>query len=157
MIAERDSLPSIVFAPEVKSLTAASDLIIHGETRLFDGNKLARESQKEQLELSVVQTGEEIKGMEARLAAKKEEMGLVGAEHEKLLMLFEKKIVDYSRVYSAHRDWARILGEHGEITASIARARAGPARSGFRSSLWIKTQARRPSVTFASSMQRYRS
>lgn len=123
LIAERDGLPSIAFAPEVRSLTASSDLIVHGETRLFDGNRQARESQKEQLELSIVQTAEEIKGMEARLAAKKEEIGLVGAEREKLLMLFDKKIVDYSRVYTAHRDYARILGEHGEITAGIARAK----------------------------------
>jgi HlyD family secretion protein len=122
LIAERDSLSSIDF-PDIKSLTTAPNLIFHGETRLFDGNRLARESQKEQLELSIVQTGEEIKGMEARLAAKKEEMALVGAEREKLLMLFEKRIVDYSRVYSALRDHARILGEHGEIIASIARAK----------------------------------
>ncbi len=122
LIAERESLQSIAF-PDINSLTTAPDLIVHGETRLFDGNKVARESQKEQLELSIVQTGEEIKGMEARLAAKKEEMALVGAEREKLLMLFEKRIVDYSRVYSAQRDWARILGEHGEIIASIARAK----------------------------------
>jgi HlyD family type I secretion membrane fusion protein len=122
LIAERDGLSSIAF-PDIKSLTTVTDLIAHGETRLFDGNRQARESQKEQLELSIVQTGEEIKGMEARLAAKKEEMALVGAEREKLLMLFEKRIVDYSRVYSALRDHARILGEHGEIIASIARAK----------------------------------
>jgi HlyD family secretion protein len=123
LVAERDGLSSIDFPTDIGLLTVASDPIVHGEKRLFDGNKLARESQKEQLELSIVQTGEEIKGMEARLAAKKEEIGLVGAEREKLLMLFEKKIVDYSRVYVAQRDWARILGEQGEITASIARAK----------------------------------
>ena len=39
------------------------------------------------------------------------------------IALFEKKIVEYTRVYSAHRDWARILGERGEISASIARAK----------------------------------
>jgi HlyD family type I secretion membrane fusion protein len=123
LIAERDNLASIGFANDIKLLAASADSIIHGETRLFDGNRLGRESQKEQLELSIVQTGEEIKGMEARLAAKKEEIELVGAEREKLQMLFDKKIVDYSRVYTAHRDWARILGEHGEITAGIARAK----------------------------------
>jgi HlyD family secretion protein len=123
LIAERDNLPSLSFSDDLKSLTSASGAIVHGETRLFEGNRLGRESQKEQLELSIVQTGEEIKGMEARLAAKKEEIELVRAEREKLMMLFDKRIVDYSRVYSAHRDWARILGEHGEITASIARAK----------------------------------
>jgi HlyD family type I secretion membrane fusion protein len=123
LIAERDNLASIAFANDIKLLAASADSIIHGETRLFDGNRLGRESQKEQFELSIVQTAEEIKGMEARLAAKKEEIELVGAEREKLQMLFDKKIVDYSRVYTAHRDWARILGEHGEITAGIARAK----------------------------------
>lgn len=47
----------------------------------------------------------------------------MGAEREKLDLLFERKIVEYTRVYSAHRDWARILGEQGEISASIARAK----------------------------------
>ena len=94
-----------------------------GERRLFAGNKLTRDSQKEQLELSVGQTGEEINGMEARLAAKEEEIKLVSAEREKLLGLFDRKIVEYARVYSVQRDWARILGERGEIAAGIARAK----------------------------------
>jgi HlyD family type I secretion membrane fusion protein len=123
LIAERDNIASLSFPNDIESLTVSSKLIIHGETRLFEGNRLGRESQKEQLELSIVQTGEEIKGMEARLSAKNEEMELVGAEREKLQTLFEKRIVDYSRVYTANRDWARILGEHGEITAGIARAK----------------------------------
>src|SRR3954454_14925037 len=100
LIAERDNLASISFSREIQSLTSAPEAIVHGETRLFDGNRLARESQKEQLELSIVQTGEEIKGMEARLSAKKQEIELVGAEREKLQMLFDKKIVDYTRVYT---------------------------------------------------------
>jgi HlyD family secretion protein len=123
LIAERDNLKSLSFPDELTSLTSASDAIVHGETRLFDGNKLGRDSQKEQLELSIMQIGEEIKGMEARLSAKNQEIDLVGAEREKVGMLFEKRIIDYARVYSTYRDWARILGEHGEITASIARAK----------------------------------
>jgi HlyD family secretion protein len=123
LVAERDHLAEIGFPEDIRFLSIVGDSIIHGETRLFDGNKQGRDSQKEQLALSIAQTGEEIKGMEARLAAKQEEIKLVGAEREKLVMLFDKKIVDYSRVYSAHRDWARILGEEGEIIASIARTR----------------------------------
>ena len=123
LIAERDGLRTISFAPEIATLSATSEMIIHGEQRLFDGNRQARESQKAQLELSIVQTVEEIRGMEARLAAKQEELGLVGAEREKLLVLFEKKYVDYSRVYTAHREWARITGEQGEIQAGIARTK----------------------------------
>lgn len=123
LIAERDNLPAIEFPAAIVQVSSSAESVVNGESRLFAGNKRARDSQKEQLELSVAQTGEEIKGMEARLAAKEEEIKLVGAEREKLDHLFERKIVEYTRVYSAHRDWARILGEQGEISSSIARAK----------------------------------
>ncbi|QUS38260.1 HlyD family type I secretion periplasmic adaptor subunit [Tardiphaga alba] len=123
LIAERDNLPSLDFPNELAAISTSVETVVHGEKRLFLGNKIGRDSQKEQLELSISQTGEEIKGMEARLAAKEEEIKLVGAERDKLDDLFARKIVEYTRVYSVHRDWARILGERGEISASIARAK----------------------------------
>jgi membrane fusion protein, type I secretion system len=123
LIAERDNLPSITFPNELIGLAASADAVMQGERRLFTGNKVSRDSQKEQLALSISQTGEEINGMEARLAAKLEEIKLVGEERDKLAALFAKQIVEYARVYSAHRDWARILGERGEIEATIARAK----------------------------------
>lgn len=124
LVAERDNLAAAEFPAEMHALfPSTAGAVIHGETRLFSGNKTARDSQKEQLELSIAQTGEEIRGMEARLAAKEEEIKLVGAEREKLQLLFERKIVEYQRVYSAQRDYARIMGEQGEIRASIARAK----------------------------------
>lgn len=123
LIAERDNLTSIEFPADLGRVSNAAAVVIHGESRLFAGNKQGRDSQKEQLELSINQTKEEIRGMEARLAAKEEEIKLVGAERDKLDHLFERKIVEYTRVYSAHRDWARILGERGEISATIARAK----------------------------------
>ena len=124
LVAERDNLPSIEFPSDLHVLfPSTAGVVIHGETRLFIGNKTARDSQKEQLELSIAQTGEEIRGMEARLAAKEEEGRLVGAEREKLQALFDRKIVEYQRVYTSQRDYARIMGEQGEIQASIARAK----------------------------------
>jgi HlyD family type I secretion membrane fusion protein len=123
LMAERDNAATVEFLDDLASLSSSFQTVISGERRLFAGNKLARDSQKEQLELSISQTGEEINGMEARLAAKEEEIKLVSAEREKLSMLFERKVVEYARVYSVQRDWARILGERGEITASIARAK----------------------------------
>lgn len=122
LVAERDNLPEITFPDELKVLSGSSDLI-SGETRLFSGNRQARESQKEQLALSIDQTGEEIRGMEARLTAKIEEIKLVEAERHKLTDLFAKKVIEYARVYTANRDLARILGERGEIEAGIARAK----------------------------------
>src|SRR6478735_4375200 len=100
LMAERDNLPSVEFPADMHALfPSTAGAVIHGEARLFTGNKTARDSQKEQLELSIGQTGEEIRGMEARLAAKEEEIKLVGAEREKLMSLFDRKIVEYQRVY----------------------------------------------------------
>jgi HlyD family type I secretion membrane fusion protein len=124
LIAERDNLAVLEFPEDLRVLSATAETAIHGETRLFTGNKATRDSQKEQLELSVGQTMEEINGLQARLVAKRQELKLVGAEREKLLDLHEKKLVDYTRVYAALRDWARIPGEIGDNEASIARAKA---------------------------------
>jgi HlyD family type I secretion membrane fusion protein len=124
LIAERDNLAALEFPEELRAMSVSAETAIHGENRLFSGNKAARDSQKEQLEFSVGQTNEEINGLVARLGAKRQELKLVGAEREKLLDLHEKKLVDYTRVYAALRDWARIPGEIGDIEASIARAKA---------------------------------
>lgn len=123
LVAERDDLSEILFHEDMNEQTALAREIRNGETHLFHGNKVNRDSRKDQLTLSINQTGEEIRGMQARLAAKEEEIQLVGAERTKLLDLYEKKITDYSRVYTASREWARLLGERGEIEASIARAK----------------------------------
>jgi len=123
LIAERDGLRAIEFPADLRVLSGSADVAMKGEVRLFEGNKTGRDSQKEQLELSIGQTGEEINGMEARLLAKREELELVGAERAKLVELHTKKLVDYTRVYSAHRDRARISGEIGDVEAGIARAK----------------------------------
>jgi HlyD family type I secretion membrane fusion protein len=123
LIAERDDLTEVNFPDDFAEQSALANDIRNGEIHLFKGNKINRDSRKEQLTLTINQTGEEIKGMESRLAAKEEEIQLVGAERTKLLDLYEKKITDYSRVYTASREWARLLGERGEIESSIARAK----------------------------------
>jgi len=123
LVAERDNHAAIVFPPDLADLSEQSPQIIRGETRLFDGNRTNRESRKEQLEISVVQSGEEIKGLDARKVAKLEELRLVELERQKYTGLFQKGLIDGTRVYTVNREWARLLGERGEIEAGLARAR----------------------------------
>ncbi len=123
LVAERDNLPVITFPTELAELSENASHIVEGETRLFDGNRSNRESRKEQLEISIVQSGEEIKGLEARRVAKVEELRLVELERRKYTSLFEKGLIDGTRVYSVNREWARLLGERGEIEAALARAK----------------------------------
>lgn len=123
LVAERDNLPGVSYPPEIAALSDDADHIREGETRLFTGNKANRDSRKEQLEISIVQSGEEIRGLEARQVAKIEEVRLVELERGKYLNLFEKGFIDGVKVFNINREWARLLGERGEIDATLARAK----------------------------------
>ena len=123
LIAERDGLATIAFSPKMASFSEDPSEIIGGETRLFDGNRTNRESRKEQLEIGIVQLGEEVKGLESRQVAKSEELRLVEMERTKFLGLFQKGYIDGTKVFNINREWARLLGERGEIDAALARAK----------------------------------
>lgn len=123
LVAERDGLPELRFPPHMRDLSAGAIDVEAGETRLFQGNRTARESQKEQLELSIAQVGEEIRGLEARRVAKVADIGIVQAERQKLQGLFDRSLIDGNRVYAINRDWTRLQGELGEIDSAIARSR----------------------------------
>ena len=123
LIAERDVLDRIAFPGTVTALSPDSPTIMLGEHRLFEGNRTARESQKEQLTLGIEQTGAEIRGLEARRNAKNEEIAVVGAERTKLDDLFARGHIPNTRVHGVKIDAIRLQGEWGEIEASIARAK----------------------------------
>lgn len=123
LLAERDLLNAIEFPAELETTGPEVAITINGETRLFDGNRANRESQKQQLELGIEQIGEEIRGLEAQRAAKEDEMALLEVQHEKISGLAEKRLIEESRVYASSRDKARIMGERGEVDAAIARAK----------------------------------
>jgi HlyD family secretion protein len=123
LVAERDLLQAIEFPADLTDQADTFAEISLGETRLFDGNARNRASQKEQLQLGIEQLGEEIKGLEAQQTSKTDEMALVQQEHDKIKGLAEKRLIESSRVYTADRELARLVGERGEIDAGIARAR----------------------------------
>ncbi len=123
LIADRDGQDRIVlqhlpFAPDESIL----DLALAGETRLLKGNRTHRESQKEQLELSIQQVRDEVRGLEAQLSAKVAEIALLKTEFARVKGLAEKKLIETSRASSLERDLTRLMGEEGEISAAIARA-----------------------------------
>ncbi|PWK58195.1 HlyD family type I secretion periplasmic adaptor subunit, partial [Aminobacter sp. AP02] len=97
-------------------------VLIKGETRLFNGNRANRESQKQQLELGIQQVGEEVKGLKAQNVSKQREIALVETEQAKIKGLVDKKLLEGNRIYATDRELARLHGERGEIDSSIARA-----------------------------------
>jgi len=122
LIAERDQLQAIEFPATLDTDNPEVVPVVAGERRLFDGNRRNRESQKQQLELGIVQIGEEIDGLEAQRASKIDETDIVETEYRKIKGLAESRLIEGSRVYTASRERARLLGERGEIDAAIARA-----------------------------------
>lgn len=123
LLAERDGLTEIDFPQEQGSGTAHLAALAIGEARLFAGNHTNRESQKNQLELSIEQVGEEIKGLEAQRHSKDSEIALIETEYAKIKGLVDMRVIEGARIYNADREKARLSGERGEIDAAIARAR----------------------------------
>jgi len=123
LLAERDSLSEIEFPAELDVERPEIQFLINGEQRLFDGNRANRESQKQQLELSIDQIGDEIKGLTAQRDSKSDEIRLVKEEHGKLQKLADQHLIERNRLYASDRDMARLLGEAGEVDAAIARAK----------------------------------
>lgn len=123
LLAERDGLGTIEFAAGMDMANPEVAVVVNGETRLFNGNRANRESQKQQLELGIEQVGEEIKGLEAQRVSKDNEIMLLEAEHDKIKGLADKRLIEGTRIYTSERDKARLIGERGEIDAAIARAK----------------------------------
>jgi HlyD family secretion protein len=124
LIAERDNVPELTFAPELGDAVSALPAAFMGEARLFLGNRQNRESQKQQLQWGISQLEEEIRGLTAQRDAKQDELALVKTEHEKITRLTDKNLLETSRKYIIDREMAKIIGENGEIYANIARSKA---------------------------------
>jgi HlyD family type I secretion membrane fusion protein len=124
LTAERDGLDEISYPSELSAKVGDFPRIFIGEKRMFEGNRQNRQNQKQQLELGISQLGEEITGLEAQRDSKFDEIVLVKAEHGKIKGLTDKRLIDTSRKYVIDREMAKLLGERGEVQASIARARA---------------------------------
>lgn len=122
LIAERDNMNVVEFPAALWAVATDPELVVSGERRLFEGNILARESQKKQLLFSIDQTGEELNGLDWRKKSKTEEITAVESERGKLNALFSKGLVYGQRVHAINVDWIRLRGELGEVDASIARA-----------------------------------
>jgi len=123
LLAERDLLNHIEFPVSLDLSRPDVEFLVNGEKRVFEGNLANRESRKQQLELVLAQVAEEIKGLEAQLISKQDEIALVDQQREKLEHLVSRQLMEHSPLYAAQRDVARLRGEKGEIDASIARAR----------------------------------
>ncbi|MDF0521899.1 HlyD family type I secretion periplasmic adaptor subunit [Bradyrhizobium yuanmingense] len=102
--------------PDVKVLLAA-------ETKLFEVRVNGRTGQKAQLRERITQLNEEIAGLSAQEKAKDQEIALVLNELTGVRELYEKRLVQISRLTQLERDSARLNGERAQYIAARAQAK----------------------------------
>lgn len=96
------------------------DQLVEGGRKLFSLRLGARKGQKAQLRERVLQLREEIGGLSKQIDAKSTEISLIHEELEGVLRLWDKKLIQVTRVIALKRDAARLEGERGQLLASKA-------------------------------------
>jgi HlyD family secretion protein len=123
--AEQRGLDRIVFPktlleraddPDVKAVMAS-------ESKLFEVRVNGRAGQKSQLRERVTQLNEEIAGLTAQEKAKDQEIALVEKELVGVRDLYDKHLVQLTRLTTLERDLARLSGERAQYIASRAQAK----------------------------------
>ena len=123
--AEQRGLDKIVFSktlldrvddPDVKAVMAS-------ESKLFEVRVNGRAGQKSQLRERVTQLNEEIAGLTAQEKAKDQEIALVEKELVGVRDLYDKHLVQLTRLTTLERDMARLSGERAQYIASRAQAK----------------------------------
>ncbi|WP_167406803.1 HlyD family type I secretion periplasmic adaptor subunit [Bradyrhizobium forestalis] len=123
--AEQRGVDKIEFPQSL--LDRASDpdvkLLLSAETKLFDVRVNGRTGQKAQLRERITQLNEEIAGLSAQEKAKDQEIALVQNELTGVRELYDKRLVQLSRLTQLERDSARLNGERAQYIASRAQAK----------------------------------
>lgn len=124
--AERDGLPRIENPPELAARAAEESVksLLASEASLFNARYTARQSQKDLLQSRIAQLTEEISGFEAQSASKAKQLELITGELEGVQDLYDKHLVPLARLTALQREAARIDGERGQLTSSIAETKS---------------------------------
>jgi HlyD family secretion protein len=123
--AEQQGIDKVVFPPQLLERASDPDVknIIASETKLFEVRVNGRSGQKAQLHERITQLNEEIAGLIAQEKAKDQEIALVEKELVGVRDLYDKHLVQMTRLTTLERDAARLNGERAQFIASRAQAK----------------------------------
>lgn len=97
--------------------------ILDGQERLFRARADSRAGEAARLRKRIAQTGEEIKGLEARALSLRQQSELIGRELGAHRDLFDKGLTRIDRLLALERAARNLEGQAGTNAAAIARAR----------------------------------
>jgi HlyD family secretion protein len=123
--AEQRGLDKITFPPMLTDRASDPEVkaVMASESKLFEVRVNGRSGQKAQLRERIVQLNEEIAGLAAQEKAKDQEIELVQKELTGVSDLYDKHLVQLSRLTTLQRDAARLSGERAQYIASRAQAK----------------------------------
>jgi membrane fusion protein, type I secretion system len=122
--AERDGADQIVMPVEFEARSADPAVVklVSSERTLFEARRAARDGQKSQLRKRISQLEDEIRGLRAQQNAKAREATLIDDELKGVRELYQKNLVQLSRLSALERDAASIEGQRGQLIAAVAQS-----------------------------------
>ena len=131
---ERDGLDTITFPAQLVADEGDPDraAAMDSERKLFSLRKTARSGQKAQLRERIAQLGEEITGLAAQQNSKAKEIALVERELAGVRDLWNKNLVQLTRLTALEREAARLDGERGQLIAAAAQAKGKIAETALQ-------------------------
>ena len=124
--AERDGIDTLSVPDSLIKVAlqhAEVQSMIDGQQRLFESRADSIRREAEQIREQINQAYNQIDGTSAQLAAFKTQQDLIVKELTDTQSLLDKGLTQASRVSSLQREQARLLGEIGNLTATIAQLR----------------------------------
>jgi len=131
--------------PEVQSM-------IDGHRRLFDARLESMRRESDQILEQIDQGHNQIAGTSAQLAAFQTQQDLIFKELTDAQALFAKGLTQAARVSSLQREQARLMGEIGNLIATIAQLRGKIAALGIQQ-IKLTTTRREEANTTLSDLQ----
>jgi HlyD family secretion protein len=126
LVAERDGLPRLAVPVELAARSGEGIVttLLASEESLFKARANARKSQIDLLQSRISQLGEEISGLDAQVDSKTKQLELIAGELSGVQDLYDKRLVPLTRLTTLQRESARIEGERGQLTSSIAETKS---------------------------------
>lgn len=126
LIAERNGLADIDFGEAFQSRSTDTEIarLMASEHSLFLLRRKALDGQKAQLRERISQLREQVEGFGTQSAATSDELTLVGTDLDGVRKLWDQKLVQYTRLNTLEREAAKLRGEIGSLTATIAQTKA---------------------------------
>jgi HlyD family secretion protein len=125
LAAERDGTDKVIFPPDLLRNASNPEVAsaMASEERLFELRRSARAGQKAQLGERIGQLQEEIVGLTAQQESKAQEIVLIQRELAGVRELYQKNLVQLTRLTALEREATRLGGERGQLIASVAQAK----------------------------------